>query len=319
MSNNQAIIRQKRVRKLETHLANISSGTTLVFGLSDISNYKIRLLELGFSASCIVGESVLPKISGRISHFNANGKEKIRRDLPKETVYHMREHTYKEWHGNEQVEQTKPIDMPYERYPRDFIPPPSVEVALLQSTDCVALVTEKIVYDPSNTDRIIHTINLLLELFGECHILDEAFSQLTFPALNRLNWQILPPGEYPWERLEETLRPIAEQAKNSVQRAFLEIRLKIISEYQPDKIVTGKAGYLGYIVFGFTKANLYIFENANYGNATYVFGEDWEELSRKTKGEIINSDSHIKRFVHTTKWTDEIRIFLNEYKILKPS
>ena len=47
---------------------------------------------------------------------------------------------------------------------------------------------------------------------------------------------------------------------------------------------------------------MYILECVHFGNATYVFGDDWEILSQMTKAEILNSDLQQDRLIHRENW-----------------
>lgn len=125
----------------------------------------------------------------------------------------------------------------------------------------------------------------------------------------RLNWQILPPGKYPWERVQTAVQPIVTQAKRGNQ-AVINRRLEVVSESQPEFVAIGQAGFNGYIVFGFPAKNLYVLESAFYGNATYVFEENWESLSQKTKAEILNEALQKARIIHISGWEQAIRALL---------
>jgi len=63
----------------------------------------------------------------------------------------------------------------------------------------------------------------------------------------------------------------------------IEHRLKTITNHEPTQLVKGKARWDGYIVFCFPDQDIYILEHLNYGNATYVFGEDWEKYANLIK------------------------------------
>ena len=48
---------------------------------------------------------------------------------------------------------------------------------------------------PVNHALLVHVVNLFLELFGECDILDRRHAPLRRTPVRRLNWTVLPPGE----------------------------------------------------------------------------------------------------------------------------
>jgi hypothetical protein len=48
------------------------------------------------------------------------------------------------------------------------------------------------------------------------------------------------------------------------------------------------------------------------GNATYVFDERWEKLSKMTKAEILSQDLQTDHIIRRSKWDDGIRTLLAE-------
>ena len=64
------------------------------------------------------------------------------------------------------------------------------------------------------------------------------------------------------------------------------------------------------VLSAFPEKNLFILENMLYGNATYVFDNNWEEFSQLSKGEILNSGLLQERIVHREGWESSIsRLF----------
>ena len=146
--------------------------------------------------------------------------------------------------------------------------------------------------------------------FGECEFLNSGLKTTSAPPPTRhLNWHVLPQGKIPWAQLREALDPIIERARCGNQ-PFIEHRFKVLHDYQPDFSAVGRAGFAGYVIFGFDRLNLYICESALYGNATYVFGENWEQLSQISKAQILNGHLERERIVHRTSWIDEIHQLL---------
>ncbi|WP_338472755.1 hypothetical protein R4Z10_08510 [Niallia sp. XMNu-256] len=118
----------------------------------------------------------------------------------------------------------------------------------------------------------------------------------------------------PWEHFKPKLTPLLEKASKGKKTIITE-RLETVSKYKPDFHAIGTNGYRGYIIFGFTKLNLYIFETAEYGNATYVFEGNWETLSQMTKAEIISDNLYKQRFIHLDGWANQIdSLFPSNYK-----
>lgn len=123
-------IQKKSVRNLERNLPGISSGTELIF-VVPLSEIPVERLErIGFSSAPKLGDTILPAKIGPKSRFNAEGSFTRHRDRPKETCFRQREWSYKQWCGNDTEEVTKIVDVPYPRYQRTPIPPPSRELKI---------------------------------------------------------------------------------------------------------------------------------------------------------------------------------------------
>lgn len=307
------LIQQKKIMNLEKHLGPITKGNKLIIAAPINSETQYLLTKIGFTDPPELGDTVLPSPKfGNISLFNSEGKDIVRRDLPKETAYRQVEWHWEEWRGyGETEEMSKIVDVPYQRYPREFIPPPGVEFSIGSSDEGELFILSPAVnYISSNETLILHIINLFLEIFGFAYVLTDELNEITIPKIKRINWTVLPEGEYPWERTKQLIKPILDMAKEG-NRPVLSNRYAEISKYKPDFVAIGKAGFSGYLIFGFKKRNLYVCESAFYGNATYIFESDWEELSKLSKAEILNQERQKDRVIHRVGWERKIKDLLN--------
>lgn len=71
-------------------------------------------------------------------------------------------------------------------------------------------------------------------------------------------------------------------------------------------MAVGLGGFSEYIVFGFTRKNRYVFESPETGNATYIFRNEWEEVSQLTKRQILQEQLQEARIIHTSRWAIEV-------------
>jgi hypothetical protein len=307
------IITKRRVRNLDRHLAHVDKGTNIVVGLERIERFVDTLVEAGFSSGFQAGASVLPTpMFGPISSYNAEGKYIVHKNQPMETAYRVAEWSWVEWHGDDRVEQTAFVDVPYKRYPRTFMPPPSVEMTIAETPDGPpVVVSSPIAYVEDDVELLRHTINLYLEMFRECSILTEGLEHFTKVPTRRLNWTILPVGEWPWSELRKQIEPVVRRAPGGNQ-AFIWHRLELIYGYGPKFRAIGHAGFRGYLILGFPERNLFVCESVYMGNATYIFDERWEELSKLTKAEILSEHLQTDRIIHRSKWDDRMRSLLSE-------
>lgn len=306
------LIRKTRIRNIDRYLKGVNDGDTVVVGLISPLSASDRLVEVGFTPDFEIGERVLPSAVGSVSKYNAEGKYKVHRDKPMETAYRQIEWTWSEWHGPyEQIERSEIKDYPYQRYPRTFLEPPSIELTIATDREGQpVLVTPPIEYTEDNREKLLHTVNLMLELFGECYVLDEDHQNILKAPMKRLNWEVLPHGKHPWERLLPSLQHVIRQQPDGNQKV-IQKRFKALNEYEPEFTAVGRAGFNGYLVFGYPSKGLYVLESTEVNNATYILDKDWETLSQMTKAQLINASLHKERVIHREKWFSEINNILS--------
>lgn len=306
-------IKAKRIRNLASYIGFIQRRTQLVIGLELKQKFRGILRDAGFAENLKLGDSILPAPTfGAISRFNADGKYEIHRDKPKETAYRMVEWHWKEWRGRyEREEKSRYVDVPYKRYPRTFMPPPSIELQITATTQGERIiVAPPVQYIKKNDELILHTINLFLEIFGQCAVFSGKLDEILKPSLKRLNWEILPPGRWPWTKLQKALRPIVKESARG-NRPLIEDRFKTINGFGPEFVAVGKAGFRGYIVFAFPKKNTFVLESIYPDNATYVFDHQWEKLSQMTKAQILDEKLQKARLIHRTGWHKKVTRLLH--------
>ena len=209
------------------------------------------------------------------------------------------------------VEQSRIVDIPYKRYPRTFIAPYAMELSLATSSDeNLLVVSPAINYSPENEGLLINTINVFLEIFNECHILDTSMQEIIKTPIKRLNWEILPQGRKPWGELKPLISGVIDGLPEG-NRKVIDKRIETINEHEPEFIAVGRAGFTGYLVFGFPEKGLYILESTAVNNATYVINNNWELLSSLTKAEILNNNLHRERVIHRENWFTEMNRVLS--------
>jgi hypothetical protein len=307
------LITGKRVHSLDRYMRGVPAGAAVIVGIGEIERFRPRLLELGFSEHLNPGERILPARVGTRSRFNAEGRYQVHRDQPKEMrVVGQREWHWKEFRGPYQREEmSRIVDVVRECYPRTFVAPPSVELSVaVTPQESKFIVSDRMIFDASSRDLLLHVINLFLELFNEAETLSEDLEGYIVSEVRRLNWVFLPAGRMPWQRLRRHLTRLVRRAPRG-NRPVLMHRLHTINSYGPTFTAVGHGGFAGYIVFGFPDRDLYVLESLYYGNATYVFGERWEELSRRTKAEILTGHHQKARIVHRQGWEGTIGALLS--------
>lgn len=298
---------------LEPVLRFVPEGTTVAMGVKNPIRFQNVLENIGFALPLNEGDSILPPASlGPVSKVNAEGYYIVHKDQPKETYYQVRDWYWEQYDGPySTTTEHKLVDVPHKRYPRTFVSPYGVEITVTKDLQGnLVLISPSVQSTEDKKELLKHTINLFLELFGECQVFSQDLNEIITSPIRKVNWNILPAGRMPWEQLRQQMEPIVQMAPEA-NRPFILHRLETINRFNPDFWAVGKGGFTGYIIMGFTDKNIYICESVYYGNATYVFAERWEELSKKTKAEILDENLQEERIVHRVRqWNRRINELL---------
>jgi hypothetical protein len=228
-----------------------------------------------------------------------------------ETVYHQIEWEWTEFHGRQRVRQSDTRDVSHLRYPRTVRRPPAIELEIVEAPDGGKLVVAPAIANTlPNGQELQFAINLFLEIFGECETVRPDTTPFTRVPMTRLNWEILPPGASPWAAVKKSVASVLD-GMGERKRPVAERRIRLLTkEFVPDQTAVGRAGFSGYLIFLYDAAGLSIVESLEYGNATYVFGKDWEALTQLTKAELIAGSLYEQRLIHRRGWEDDIRVLL---------
>lgn len=306
------IIKKKRINRL-TCLEWLEDGEKIVMALRDAMRFKEKLVELGFTDKLEEGERILPRIVNPTTARNAEKFYVSDKTQPKEKYYQTLWWTRLEWAGRgETREVSEYVDILRERFPQIEYEPYSIELVLkYDDSGKLMVITDMIAYNSRNYKLILNTINIFLTNFEECEILTDQLNTLTPIKTIYLNWEVLPQGEYPWNEMEKDLDNISE-GKSNTQRKMMLDKCEFINGFFPDFRAYGKLGFRGYVIFGFKEKNLYVLESVYSNNATYVFTDNWEELSKLTKAQILNGNLQDTRLIHKENWKENVRKLLEE-------
>lgn len=298
-------INKKNIKSLEKYFSHMNENDSFILGINMLEIKNVNILKkIGFTEKLEVGERVLPSYIGPKTKYNGEGKKIPMKDLPKETFYVSRLWSWKDWGGNE---HSKIILIPRERYQRKQISPPSIELIIgSDKNNNKYIYADTMIYNDENKSIILSTINIFLEIFGTCTIFKNDFKPSLVP-IKKLNWEMLPPGKRNWKEFKISLeKNILRDLKSDSKKVVYENCLKKINNLNPDFIAIGNGGFSGYIVLGFKEKKLYILENLWYGNATYIFDENWETLSQLTKMEVLSNELYKQRIIHDPLWESNL-------------
>ncbi len=297
-------VEQKRICSLNSHLLGVSRRALVTPALLDVRAHGARLRQIGFPQRLEVGQVLLPAVVGPRSRFNADGQERVHRDRPKEFVTRLAWARWLERHGDDQREIRGVRPWKYERFPRTLIPAPNIELRVVGLGGGRLAVVAETLRRGADDQRLLHSVNLMLELFGECHLLEGPVTPIAPSRPTRLNWELLAdPGlpEVP-SRLEAVVEHLPRK-----DRQVVDYRIARVGELEPDFIALGRAGFRGYAMFGFGDRGRFVLESLYYGNETVVSDRRWQELESLGKGELLRECSDTQRIEHSRGWESRLR------------
>jgi hypothetical protein len=296
-------IRQQRVLNLEKHINRVPDGAEYrIIHRIEPAKHNATLALTGFPTVAEAGSTILPKVVGPVTKFNAHGRRVPLRHLPKERRYiRTIEWTWEQWEGRyDRRPVTEERDIYRDCYPVKEIPPPAVEVTLVQFGETWIISSPKLRAGTDNESGL-HVVNLFLELYGECEIVGDDLRSFDPPVVKQVNWRLLPPGRYPWEKVAEHLDRVLRVRDPRIRTVILH-RHETIRSYGPDEVYVGEGGFDRYVAYVFASREIVVLECTELDNAIYVFGRQWTEFSKMSKAEILSGKHHLERIVHSKGW-----------------
>lgn len=264
--------------------------------------------------------SIIPSAEkGKYSGRNIYGYEEIRKDLPKETHYNSVESP----NYGDSYNGTHTVNLPYEKYPRDFHSPKELEILIncentrpgLQEYVITFQVQEIInKEDESFNANLLENLNILQENIGFCDIESADTPIEEYAKSLHVSWEILPPGtaDEAIERIFRGKTPTQQQKDTTKERYDFFQLLK------PKSFVFGQSGFRRY--FGaLLEDNLVVFENIEYGNAVYILYDNWEELSKLTRLDLMSGrfGDSFERVIHSSGWKGKVKTIIAHRRELR--
>lgn len=290
---------------------DIVAGCARQFSAKDIREGDLAHLQIELRDDGLyLPERIVPPASqGKFSARNVQGHEVVRKDLPKETHYRTAEAP--NW--GDSYRGTHTVWIPYEAYPRDFQPPRELELVLncpdtsaSRATFVIAARIDEVLSqaDPNFDDYLLQNLNLLQENLGVCGVEAADSSVEEYARTLRLSWEILPPGS----RDEAIERLFLGRRPTQQQRDVAEDRFDFFARLKPKQLVVGTSEFRRY--FGALLENdIVVFENIEYGNAVYLMYENWEQLTRQSRLQLLTGrlGEQFDRVIHRKGWQKQVQ------------
>lgn len=311
---------KKSFRKLPSNLeveidriesSNIKVLAGKIVSLEEIEDGTYSHLNLN-SDNMLVGQAweILPNPSiGIRSKRNIEGWEIVRKDLPKFTKYFYHDIAI---YGDASRNGTTTAAIPREVYERDDFPPYffhigiSIQEQRQDGSLGVVFSVDEIFSKESQTfdEDLLFAINLLQENTGVSGVVEAENPEYVFSR--SIDWSVFPPGN-----MDEVRLALCE-GRTGISQDTVSERLSLFEQFRPIEYLRGLGGNDHYIGAKYAD-DLVVFENLKYGNALYALYENWEELSRKPRNELLKlQSSQYDRIIHTQGWETRFVVLMQK-------
>lgn len=292
--------------KLSTYKENLIEVCCVeIVNDENIDNYKHLGISITDKNISIKNNSLLPDASnGRYSKYNVKGRVIVRKDLPKITK--SMPYELQDWRGN-----WHSGTYPKKVYQREFWEPKflHLELSLIKQVNDNFLVKISVgILDRTEEQfksELLFRCNLIQECVNNCDIYQAKCTQDDYVKTAFVDWEIFPPGELSNEQIYNS---IPDNANKPTQEEFNE-RMDVIKEANPIEFIQGKGQFKSYFGAKFSNGKV-VFENIYWGNALYVVHDNWEEISKQPRSELIkisNNNNNFTRIVHSKHWKENFK------------
>ena len=179
------LIHKKRIKNPKRYLYEIPEGKNFYLAVKVQQDKFEKANYYGLKEDSALR---IPIGRGSATHFNADGKWIVKRDLPLEKRVFEHDYHVVDWHGNDHYGTCYQSRMCYQR---EYIKP--AEIAFSYESGIV--LSQQLSNFETCYDNIKLAINVMLEIFGECEIWDENKAPI-IPQMKEkfVPWEILRSG-----------------------------------------------------------------------------------------------------------------------------
>jgi hypothetical protein len=160
--------------------------------------------------------------------------------------------------------------------------------------------------DPESPDLLM-AVSLTREVVGTPRVFPVTSSSSNWQDEQNFEWELLPVDHNgkPTVDYDKVADALGIPQGSAIRDTFKE-RYSTIRGMDPKTIRYGNTGFARYVAFEFD--NAVVLENYYYGNAAYIMYENWQELSKRTRLDLLSDPSaRFERVVHTGDWKGKLK------------
>ncbi|WP_209346789.1 hypothetical protein [Pontixanthobacter sp. CEM42] len=271
------------------------------------AKYELAGLTLDSGKLAVAEPAPPPHACGIWAKRNLDGWQEKRKDLPKE----MRDVSSwaPNWNGSGHHLVTRSVEAwQVDHHPARML---TLSATILEPLKDGAIVRFRIDQPLDRTDvdfaeNLQFNLRLLREIVGRSQVYCADMSDEEFANLQSVDWELIPPGS-----ADRVIAQLAEsKATTAEQLEVASERLRVLERLSHNGFIVGHGKFARYFGARFGD-KLLVLENLEYGNAMYLFEENWEELTKLRRTELIKRrDPKVHRLPHLPGWQSAIRELL---------
>ncbi|ARU45172.1 hypothetical protein [Corynebacterium silvaticum] len=284
-------------------------GKTLTYQLSDLASGALEHLGITSDGESVhLTKAVVPEATnGKWSRYNIDGRLFVRKDLPKvkKLIGGWQVPNFGDWkHGSHTHYSTRKVFQKEIWYAKQL--PILIDVQDPEDGKVIIGFRVDHVFDRRELDeRDLHLAASLLRENINAHvsIVSSKLSVTDWLNDQQVTWELLPKGEASFTRVLTLLNP----TPGSPRLKTMQNRYEVVNGFHPSATIVGKGQFSRYFGFKF-RENLIVLENLDYGNALYVMYEDWTNLSRRSRIDLLSdSKADYVRIIHKKGWENRLK------------
>ena len=294
----------------------VSIVATRYVSMSDIMAGQFSHVRITATSNGVQYQDLLlPTIlSGTYARRNKDGYDIVHKDKPKvmKTIW---------WESPNFGDPSKGYHDNYRDiwvYPRTHVPAREWEVSIHieqvgdNNVKIVARLEPSLERGSSRFDEdLFFAINLMQEQFRDCHIVAANLTAEQIAQTIHVGWEFFPEGtlDQTIERVIGRMRAPSNERIGEVKR-----RVNILDRFNPKRYIYGEgmsSRYFGAMM----EEDIVVFENLDYGNAIYILSDNWTELSRMSRIDILRKhENEYIRILHKSGWEKHLGHTLAELR-----
>ncbi|MFD4876046.1 hypothetical protein ACFWOB_22180 [Streptomyces sp. NPDC058420] len=287
-------------------------GVLRSYRVSDLESDLLAHLGVSLQAGGrVVPPTALPTTTrGRFSKWNLVGRIVRRTDLPKVSrSWGFETPNFGDWSkGSHPITFTRQVYQVEHLYGQQIV----IAMEEVSSDDDQVTIAFRVdrILDRTAAGHdadLLFALCLLQENVGAVDVVACTTSTDEWVREMALNWEFLPVGTRETDAVISELTRRLRLNRGDPRREGVEARLEALLALRPEQMLYGTSGFQRYVGAQFAP-DLVVFENARYGNAIYVMFEDWEELSRRSRVDLLaGSGRGFERITHRRGWEGRLR------------